>query len=110
MTIREFLDDYRPSLMACVKSMEYKAPDVAKRIMETTPGIRETEDYGKTMDEYIDYTSSCDLGEAVSWMVHVGKSAIQYGLDTKNLDWKTKFIVAWDICHNLTEKEKEWIA
>ena len=110
MTVREFLDSYKPSLMACVKSMEYKAPDVAKKIMEKDPEIYLTKEYGETQDAYIDYTSSCDVGEAVRWMAHTGKMAIQYGLDTKNLDWKVKFIVAWDISHRLTEKEREWVA
>lgn len=110
MTVREWLDDYRPSMIACVKSMNYKAPDLAKKIVEKDPEIRYTKEYGETQDAYIDYTHSCDVGEAVAWMIHIGKMAIQYGLDTKNLDWKVKFIVAWDISHRLTEKDKEWVA
>lgn len=110
MTAREFIDSYRPSLMACVKSMNYKADDVAKRIKDGDPELVLTDDYRETMDVYIDETESCDVGEAVSWMIHTGKTAIMYGIDTKNLDWKVKFIVAWDISHRLTEKDKEWVA
>ena len=110
VTVREWLDSYKPSLMACVKSMEYKAPDIAKKIESVDPEIRNTKEYAITQDEYIDYTMSCDLGEAIGWMIHIGKMAIQYGLDTKNLDWKVKFIVAWDIAHRLTANDKEWVA
>ena len=110
MTAREFLTSYHPSLMAMVKSMNYKADEVAKRIKEGDPELVLTDDYRDTLDAYIDETSSCDVYEAVHWMIHTGKLAIQYGLDTKNLDWKVKFIVAWDISHRLTEKDKEWVA
>ena len=110
MTVRDWLDTYKPSLMACVKSMDYKAPDVAKKIMEKDPEIYLTKEYGETQDAYIDETASMDVDEAVMWMAHTGKVAIQYGIDTKNLDWKVKFIVAWDISHRLTSNEKEWVA
>ena len=110
MTAREFLDSYRPSLMAIAKSMDYKPAEVAEKIKQKDPELNCTEEYRETMNEYIDYTQSCDLDEAVQWMIHIGKLAIQYGLDTKNLDWKVKFLVAWDICHNLTSSEKEWVA
>ena len=110
MSVRDWLDNYRPSLMACVNSMKYKADEVAKKVMASDPEIQYSDAYRETQDEFIEYTSSCDLGEAVGWMIHIGKMAIQYGLDTKNLDWKVKFIVAWDICHNLTSSDKEWVA
>ena len=110
MTAREFIDSYKPSLMALVKSMEYKSADIAEKIKKMNPDLVLTDDYRDTMDVYIDETHSCDLEEAVRWMAHTGKLAIQYGLDTKNLDWKVKFIVAWDISHRLTEKEREWVA
>ena len=111
MTAREFINSYKPSLMAMVKSMDYKMPDVAEKIKQKDPELVLTDDYRETLDVYIDETMSCDSPEdAVSWMVHVGRLAIQYGLDTKNLDWKVKFMVAWDISHNLTSKDKEWVA
>jgi len=110
MTAREFIDSYKPSLMALVKSMEYKPADIAEKIKKMNPDLVLTDDYRDTMDVYIDETQSFDPYEAVRWMAHTGKLAIQYGLDTKNLDWKVKFIVAWDISHRLTEKEREWVA
>lgn len=111
MTAREFINSYKPSLMALVKSMDYKADDLAKKIKEKDPELVLTPEYREHLDVYIDETHSCDdVDEAVRWMVHVGRLAIQYGLDTKNLDWKVKFIVAWDIAHRLTSNEKEWVA
>ena len=111
MTAREFLSNYRPSLHAIVKSMEYNTPEIAKKIMLKDPELVLTEDYRDTLNVYIEETKTCDSPEeAVSWMVHTGKLAIQYGLDTKNLDWKVKFMVAWDISHNLTSNENEWVA
>lgn len=110
MTAKEFINSYKPSIMACVRSMDYKPDELARKIKEKEPKIKCTEEYRETMNVYIDETMSCDADEAFHEMVHFGRMAIQYGLDTKNLDWKVKFIVAWDISHNLTANEKEWVA
>lgn len=110
MTAREFVDGYRPSMMAYAKGMEYKPKDVAKRIIETSPDIRYEKEYGETQDVYIDETMSCDVDEVLRWMIQIGKEAIRYGIDTKNLDWKIKFIVAWDIAHRLKKSDWEWVS
>lgn len=111
MTAYEFLTEYRPSMMALVKCMDYKLPEIAEKIKKTDPELFLTDDYRETMDVYIDETHSYDsVDDAVSWMVSTARHAIRYGLDTKNLDWKVKFIVAWDIAHNLTKKEGKWVA
>ena len=45
---------------------------------------------------------SCNEQEAVNWMKYYMANAIAYGIQTKNLDWRTKFLAAWDLFLELT--------
>ena len=54
-------------------------------------------DYIEARQIFIDTTMSCNQLEAVKWLEHYMANAIAYGFFTKNLDWKTKFLAAYDL-------------
>lgn len=77
-------------------------PDlVANTILKTSPTIRKTKEYQNTKDMYIECTMSCNLEECQWWLKSFMKKAISYGEQTKNLDWKEKYLAAYDILKGL---------
>lgn len=54
-------------------------------------------DYIEARHMFIDTTMSCNQREAVQWLEYYMANAIAYGVTTKNLDWKTKFLAAYDL-------------
>ena len=58
-------------------------------------------DYEDARDWFIETTMSCNRSEALNWMKYYMANAIAYGIMTKNLDWKTKFLAAWDLFHEI---------
>ena len=54
-------------------------------------------DYIEARHVFIDTTMSCNQLEAVKWLEYYMANAIAYGVTTKNLDWKTKFLAAYDL-------------
>lgn len=78
------------------------APDVmASAILKATPNIRKTAEYQNTKSCYYDCTMSCDRGEAKGWLKAFMERAINYGEQTKNLDWKEKYLAAYDILKDI---------
>lgn len=61
----------------------------------------ELPDYSDAKGWFIDSTMSCDLDEAKQWMKYYMSNAIAYGIQTKNIDWQTKFMAAYDIFSSL---------
>lgn len=58
-------------------------------------------DYEDAKDWFIDSTMSCNKDEAIGWMKYYMANAIAYGIQTRNLDWKTKFLAAYDLFNEL---------
>ena len=111
-TTWDFIHDYHPSFNAMIKSVNYKPKDLKGKILETTPNIRESDDYEDAKHCFIESTMSCTIDEAIDWMIHYAKTSIMYGIDTKKLDWKAKCLAAMDILKGLVDeslkKGKEW--
>lgn len=63
----------------------------------------EEPDYIDAKDWMLETTMSCNKQEAIEWMKFYMGKAIAYGIESKNLDWKTKFLAAWDLFHSLTD-------
>ena len=63
--------------------------------------LRKTDDYKECKDTFIELTMSGDLEEAISWMEYWMANAMAYGNQTRNLDWRTKFLAAYDIHEGL---------
>ena len=59
-------------------------------------------DYEDAHHWFIETTMSCDEKEAINWMLYYMANAIAYGIQTKNLDWRTKFLAGYDIFQSLT--------
>lgn len=87
-----------------VKAGAYDASTVAFKIEYNNPGVdfRTDADYIDASQWMIDSTMSCDLKEAINWMKYYMVNAIAYGIETKNLDWRTKFLTAYDLFNKLT--------
>lgn len=81
------------------KASSYDAGTVAFQIKQSNPGVdfKNDPDYKDAKDWFIETTMSCDRDEAINWMNYYMANAIAYGIQTKNLDWRTKFLAAYDI-------------
>lgn len=64
--------------------------------------FRNDADYKDAKFWFIETTMSCDKEEAINWMKYYMENALAYGIETKNLDWRTKFLAAYDILQGLT--------
>lgn len=89
------------------KARCYEASVVAFQIDYNNPynNFREDDDYKDAKDWFIETTMSCNTSEAVDWMKYYMANAIAYGIVTKNLDWMTKFLAAYDLFVDLTDGE-----
>lgn len=67
----------------------------------------EDPDYIEARHIFIDTTMSCNQLEAVKWLEYYMVNAIAYGIATKNLDWKTKFLAAYDLWKPMPSYLKE---
>ena len=87
-----------------VKAKAYDAGTVAFKIECNNKGkdLRADADYADAQSWFIDSTMSCDKQEAITWMEYYMANAIAYGIQTKNLDWRTKFLAAYDMFIELT--------
>lgn len=86
-----------------VKAETYDASTLAWKILYSFPGdYKENADYKDAKFWLYEVTMSCNGDEAVKWMKYFMLNAIAYGIQTKNLDWKTKFLAAYDIFVELT--------
>lgn len=89
-----------------VKAQAYDAEVIAMKCKEAFEKAGKnfwTEpDYLDAKNWFLETTMSCDQEEAINWMKYYMANAIAYGIQTKNLDWRTKFLAAWDLFRGLT--------
>lgn len=88
-----------------MKARAYDSRTVAFQIEYNNPGVdlREDADYKDAEHWFIETTMSCDEEEAINWMKFYMANAIAYGIQTKNLDWRTKFLAAYDLFTSITK-------
>lgn len=88
------------------KASAYEASIVAFQIEynSKTEDLRLNPDYIDAKEWFIDTTMSCDREEATNWMKYYMANAIAYGIQTKNLDWRTKFLAAYDLYNGLIKE------
>lgn len=88
-----------------LKAKSYDVDTIAFQIDYNNPGVDFTKDpdYEDAHYWFIETTMSCTKEEAINWMKYYMSNAIAYGIQTKNLDWRTKFLAALDIFSNLIE-------
>lgn len=81
----------------------YDAGTVAYLIEYTNPGVdlQDSADYKDAKYWFVETTMSCTKEEALNWMGYYMANAIAYGIQTKNLDWRTKFLAAYDLYNKL---------
>lgn len=80
---------------------KYDADALAFRVTYQNEKLRESEAYENEVDRLIDVTMSCNRREAILWLVKFMEDAIKYGIETRDLGWKTRFLAAYDICSDL---------
>lgn len=89
-----------------LKAKAYDASVVAMQAMQAFDKVgvdyQADPDYKDAKYWFIETTMSCDQDEAVNWIKFYMVNAIAYGIQTKNLDWRTKFLAAWDLFKDLT--------
>ena len=87
-----------------MKAQAYDAGTVAFQIEYNNPSIdfRQEADYKDAEHWFIETTMSCDEDEATNWMKYYMANAIAYGIQTKSLDWRTKFLAAYDLFISIT--------
>lgn len=92
------------------KAQSYDIIEVARRIEHGFELLgedgRKSEDYEDAKYWFIETTMSCSKKEAVRWMEYYMVNAMAYGLKTMNLDWRTKFLAAYDLFLGLTAVER----
>lgn len=89
-----------------VKAQAYEASVVAEQARQAFEkagdDYKANPDYEDAKNWFIETTMSCDNDEAINWMKYYMANAIAYGIQTKFLDWRTKFLAAWDLFVSLT--------
>lgn len=58
-------------------------------------------DYQNTRFMLMEVTQSCSRAETISWLRFYMLNAIAYGITTKELDWKTKFLATLDMYRSI---------
>lgn len=104
MTALEFIK-FRPDWMAKSFKRAERAFDsdvLAMKAKESIKNYKNNSDYNETLELLYDVTMSCSKQEAIKWAEYYMKTAIVYGLDSKNLDWRTKFLASYDLLEALT--------
>ena len=88
-----------------VKAGSYEISVVAFQIEYSNPEVdfREDADYVDAKNWFLETTMSCNKREAINWMKYYMANAIAYGIQTKNKDWRTKFLAAFDLYNELTK-------
>ena len=99
MTGYEFTK-FNPAYACKCKAKEYDL-NVLVRKIEEQGDCRTNADYEDCQNIYYELTQSCDLEECRSWMRFWMNNAIAYGIQTKNSDWRYKFLAAYDIWNGL---------
>lgn len=88
-----------------VKAQAYEASVVAMQAAHAFEvagkNYKEDPDYQDAQNWFYETTMSCNDEEAKKWMEYYMRNAIAYGIETKNLDWRTKFLAAHDIFNEL---------
>ena len=89
------------------KAMAYDIDVVAYLILKRADvDLRKTVDYRTCKDVFVELTMSCEKDEAKNWMRYWMANAMSYGNQTRNLDWRTKFLAAYDIFNGFFREEK----
>ena len=95
---------YEADFTSKTKAQAYDAATVAHMIAYNNPtaDFRNDDDYIDAEHWFMETTMSCDKDEAINWMEYYMANAIAYGIQTKNRDWRTKFLAAYDLFNSLT--------
>lgn len=99
MTAYEFTK-YNADFRNILKVRSYDINVVSEKININDPKhnyFRYTKEYKEASNIFIDLTMSCNKGEAIHWMEKWMIDALAYGVETKDLDWRSFFMAAYDI-------------
>ncbi len=74
-----------------------KAAELAGRLTEGAEDIRSTSGYKDSKEWLMMATEGAEEHLKAEWMRYYMVNAIAYGLQTKGLDWREKFLAAHDL-------------
>lgn len=103
MTAQEFIRlDYNVLELEKVKGKYSNPKAVAKQVESKMKiNLREQVKYEESKDLFIELTMSCDKEEAKRWMTTWMLSAILYGINSGDLDWRYFFLASYDILESI---------
>lgn len=99
-----FESDFTSKVKAPAYDARIVAMMAARSFEKNCKDYKQDPDYIEARHVFIDTTMSCNQREAVQWLQYYMANAIAYGIQTKNLDWKTKFLAAWDLYRQMPSK------
>ena len=78
------------------KAQEYNREKVAQQVLLSRDGdiLRDKDGYQDAKEWFLEKIMDCEKWEAIEWMTYYMVNAIAYGLQTKDLGWKEKFLAA----------------
>lgn len=90
------------------KNCYYDVDTIELQITYNNPNwdYKQDEDYLECKDVFMDVTGSCNTEEALKWMEYFMAKAIAYGIQKKDLSWRTKFLAARSIFNDLVVQKK----
>ena len=96
MTVKEFLF-WHPKEEVYRKAKTYSITSVMTNILTTSGGLRNSMSYNNCRGIFESYIGSFSDVEVISFLKEQCVKAIAYGIETKDLNWKLYFLVAWDL-------------
>lgn len=66
--------------------------------------LRADAEYIDARDTFIELTMSCNEAEALNWLKYWAANAIAYGNQTRNKDWRHKFLAANDLYRGILSR------
>lgn len=107
MNIYEFTELSREFPKTKLTATGFDADTIAWMILDRSQiYLRGTDEYKEAKDVFIELTTSCTTKEAMHWMKSWMFKAIEYGSDTKELNWRQFYLAAYDIHNDLCKKQR----
>lgn len=105
MTAYEFTR-FEADFTSNMKAQAYDAGTVEFQIGYNNPGrnFREESEYLDAQDMFMELTMGCNEAESIRWAQYWMANAIAYGIQTKNGDWRHKFLAANDLFNYLVSQ------
>lgn len=100
----KFEADYTSKIKA---AKYYDANVLAWQVKSSLGDWEKDADYIEATDAFIDVTMSCNAEERINWLEYFMSNAIAYGIQTKNRDWRGKYLAAYNLLKGVRQSVKQ---